>query len=113
MCFVDFAYAFDSVDEDSLWRIMVVDGIPPSLLRLVKAYYSSAKITVKASGSDSMPYEIHSGVRKGCALSSTPFNQIIDWILGQALQDYSGVQVANNVKCDRSHLCRRHCDTQQ
>ncbi len=29
MCFVDFASAFDSVNMDSLWRIMAVDGMPP------------------------------------------------------------------------------------
>ncbi len=91
MCFVDSAYAFDSVNLDSLWRIMAVDGMPPRFLRLVKAYYSSNKITVKASGIGSMQYEIRSGFRLGCVLSSTPFNKIIDWILGQALQDYLGV----------------------
>ncbi len=63
MYFVDFASAFDSVDRDSLWRIMAADGIPPKLLRLIKAYYSSTKMKVRASGSDSMPFEIRSGVR--------------------------------------------------
>ncbi len=33
--------AFDSVDRDSLWRIMAADGMPPKLLRLIKAYYAS------------------------------------------------------------------------
>ncbi len=97
MCFVDFAFAFDSVDRDSLWQIMAVDGVPPKLLRLIKAYYSSTKMKVRASGSDSMPFEIRSGVRQGCALSPTLFNYIIDWILRQALQDYPGVQVGANV----------------
>ncbi len=41
--------------------------------------------------------EIRSGVRQRCALSPTLFNYIIDWILGQALQDFSGVQVGANV----------------
>ncbi len=88
MCLVDFGSAFDSVDRDSLWRIMAADGIPPKLLRLIKAYYSSTKMKVRASGSDSVPFEIRSGVRQGCAVSPTLFNYIIDWILGQALQDY-------------------------
>ncbi len=52
---------------------------------------------VRANGSDSMPFEIRSGVRQGCALSPTLFNYIIDWILGQALQDYPGVQVGATV----------------
>ncbi len=32
-----------------------------------------------------------------CSLSPTLFNCIIDWILGQALRDYPGVQVGANV----------------
>ncbi len=60
MCCVDFASAFDSVDRDSLWRIMEADGMPPKLLRLIKAYYSSSKMKVMASGSDSMHPEIYS-----------------------------------------------------
>ncbi len=97
MCFVDFASAFDPVDKDSLWRIMAAGGIHPKLLRLIKAYYSSTKMKVRASGSDSLPFEIHSGVRQGCALSPTLFNYIIDWILRQALQDYPGVPVGATV----------------
>ncbi len=55
LCFVDFASAFDSVDRDSLWRTMSADGIPTKLLRLIKSYYSSTKMKVRASGNDSMP----------------------------------------------------------
>ncbi len=39
ICFVDFASAFDSVDSEPLWRIMAVDGMPPKLVRLIKAYF--------------------------------------------------------------------------
>ncbi len=61
MCFVDFASAFDSVDRDSLWRIMAADGI----LRLIKAYYASTKMKVRASGSDSMSRREISSRTKG------------------------------------------------
>ncbi len=33
MCFADFAFAFDSVDRDSPWRIMAADEMPPKLLK--------------------------------------------------------------------------------
>ncbi len=66
-------------------HLMAADGIPPKLLRLIKAYYSSTKIKVRASGSDPMLFEIHSGVRQECTLSPTLFNYIIDWSLGQGL----------------------------
>ncbi len=44
-----------------------------------------------------MPFEIRSGAQQGCALSPTLFNNILDWILGQALQDCPGVQVGATV----------------
>ncbi len=44
-----------------------------------------------------MSFEILSGVREGFTLSTILFNYIIDWILGQALQDYAGVPVGANV----------------
>ncbi len=52
---------------------------------------------IRASGSDSMPFEIRFGVRQGRALSPTLFNYKIDCIIDQALQDYPGVQVRANV----------------
>ncbi len=44
-----------------------------------------------------MPFEIRSGVRQGRVLSPTLFKFLVDWILGQALKDYPGVQVGANV----------------
>ncbi len=32
MSFVDFASAFDSMDRDSLWRLMSADGLSPQTL---------------------------------------------------------------------------------
>ncbi len=52
---------------------------------------------VRANGSNSMSFEIRSGIRQGCALSPGLFNYINDWMLDQALQNYPGVQVGANV----------------
>ncbi len=102
MCLVDFASACDSVDRDPLWRKMAANKLPPKLLRLNKANYASTKMKVRANGSDSMSLEIRSGVRQGRAFPPSLFNYIIDWILGQALQDYLRVQVGASVHV--SHL---------
>ncbi len=48
------------------------------------------KMKVRASGADTMPFEVHSGVRRGRCLTPTLFNFIIDWIFCQGLQDYPG-----------------------
>ncbi len=78
LCFIGIASAFDSVDRDSLWRIVAADGIPTRLSRLIKA---STKMKVKVSGGDAMSLETRSPL----------FNNIKDWILGYALQDYPGI----------------------
>ncbi len=44
-----------------------------------------------------MPFEVRSGLWQGCDPSPTLFKYIIDWILGQDVQDYLGVQVGTNV----------------
>ncbi len=83
MCFVDFASVFDSVYRGYLWRITSA----------VEAYHH---ITVRASAGDSLSFEMRSVVRQGCELSPTDFKHMIDWVLGQTLQGYSGVQVSTN-----------------
>ncbi len=68
-----------------LLRIIAADGMTPKLLKLIKACYSSTKMTIRANCNDSMPFEIHAGDRQGCALSPTLLNYIMDWILGHSL----------------------------
>ncbi len=61
-CFVAFTSAFDSIDKDFLWRIMAADGMPPELLKPIKAFYASTKMKTRASGGASVSFEIRSGV---------------------------------------------------
>ncbi|VDN13749.1 unnamed protein product [Dibothriocephalus latus] len=42
----------------------------------------------------SEPFAIRSGVPQDCVLSPSLFNYIIDWILGKALQENDGIEVA-------------------
>ncbi len=52
LCIVEFASVFDSVGGDSLWHIMAAGGMPQKRLGLIKAYCSSTKMKVRATGSD-------------------------------------------------------------
>ena len=92
-CFIDFRAAFDSVDRGTLWRIMQNDGVPPKLLRLIKAYYASTRTRVQVYGQQSRSLQIESGVRQGCALSPILFNYTVDWVLGRAMESHLGVQL--------------------
>ncbi|BHF79732.1 hypothetical protein SprV_0702285500 [Sparganum proliferum] len=93
-CFVDFATAFDSVHCESLWRLLALDGIPPKIFVMIKAYYRSTTARVLVRNNLTQPFGIRSGVRQGCILSPILFNYAIDWILGRALQEGDGVEFA-------------------
>ncbi len=94
---MDFAAAFDSVDRRALGRIMAEDGIPPKLLRLIKAYCSSTRTRVRAAGQETTSFEVQSGVRPGDNMSPTLFNYAIDFVLVRALRSSQGVQVGGSL----------------
>nr|VZI03823.1 unnamed protein product [Spirometra erinaceieuropaei] len=94
VCFIDFAAAFDSVHRESLWRIMVLDGVPAKIIAMIKAYYRSTTARVLVRKNLSQPFGIRSGVRQGCILSPILFNYAIDWILERALRESDGVEFA-------------------
>nr|VZI27139.1 unnamed protein product [Spirometra erinaceieuropaei] len=94
VCFIDFAAAFDSVHHESLWRIMTLDGVPPQLITIIKAYYRPPSARFLIRNSLSQPFAIRSGVRQGCILSPIFFNYAIDRIHWKAQHEGDGVEFA-------------------
>ena len=92
-CFVDFKSAFDSLDRDALWNILLSDGVPSKIVNLLRSYYTQTKARVRVYGEESDEFSVDTGVRQGCPLSPVLFNFVIDWIMSHALEDYAGVQV--------------------
>ncbi|BHF85069.1 hypothetical protein SprV_1002822700 [Sparganum proliferum] len=94
VCFVDFAAAFDSANHESLWRIMVLNGVLPKLIAVIKAYYGLTTARVLVHNNLSQPFSIRSDVRQGCILKPIMFNYAIRWILWKALHEVDGVKFA-------------------
>ena len=69
ICFTDYEKAFDSIHRETLWRIMVLYGIAPKLVRMVQAMYKGSKCTVIDGGGKTGWFYIKSGVRQGCVMS--------------------------------------------
>nr|VZI35813.1 unnamed protein product [Spirometra erinaceieuropaei] len=88
--FIDFSAAFDSVDRQSLWRIMVLNAVPANIIAMIKAYYRSTTAGILVRNNLSQSFGIKSGVRQGCILSSILFI----WILERALHESDGVEFA-------------------
>ena len=66
-CFIDYAKAFDCVDNNKLWKILKEMGIPDHLTCLLRNLYAGQEATVRTGTTDW--FQIGKGVRQGCILS--------------------------------------------
>ena len=68
-CFIDYAKAFDRVDQDKLWKILQEMGIPDHLTCLLRNLYADQEATVRMGHRTTDWFQIGKGVRQGCMLS--------------------------------------------
>ncbi|KAK3740237.1 hypothetical protein RRG08_054258 [Elysia crispata] len=67
--FIDFEKAFDSIDRDTLWKLLRHYGIPPKIVTLIQKMYDGTSCKVLHEGRLTDSFEIKTGVRQGCLLS--------------------------------------------
>ena len=72
-CFIDYAKAFDSVDHNTLWKILKEMGIPDHLTCLLRNLYAGQEATVRTGHGTTDWFQIGTGVRQGCILSPCLF----------------------------------------
>ena len=68
-CFIDYAKAFDSVDNKNLWKIFKEMGIPDHHICLLRNLYAGQEATVRTGHGTTDWFKIGKGVRQGCILS--------------------------------------------
>ena len=79
--FVDYEKAFDSLDRETLWKILRHYGVPMKLVNMIKNSYEGMSCRVIHDGQLTKNFEIRTGVRQGCLLSPFLFILAIDWIM--------------------------------
>jgi hypothetical protein len=50
LLFVDFKSAFDKVYREVMWQILLMYGVPASIIKLIKQLYADANLKVLHSG---------------------------------------------------------------
>jgi hypothetical protein len=84
---VDFEKAFDSVHQDSLWKIMKAYGIPDKIIKMVQLLYENNECMVTDNGQQSEWFRIKTGVNQGCNMSGFLFLLVVDWMMRTVLAD--------------------------
>ena len=91
--FVDYEKAFDSLDRDTLWKLLRHYGVPQKFVNLIRNSYQGMSCRVVHGGQLSESFEIKTGVRQGCLLSPFLFLLAIDWIMKTCNNDRkNGIQ---------------------
>ena len=80
-CFIDFAKAFDCVDQNKEWKILQEMGIPDHLTCLLRNLYAGQEVTVRTRHVTIDWFKIGKGVRQDCILSPCLFNFYTEYIM--------------------------------
>ena len=83
-CFIDYAKTFDCVDQNKLWKILKVMGIPDQLTCLLRNLYAGQEATVRTGHGTTDWFQIGKGVHQGCILSPCLFNFYAKYIMRNA-----------------------------
>ena len=79
--FVDFEKAFDSVDRDTLWKLLRHCGVPVKIVNIIRSSYEKLSCIVIYRGQPTEAFNERTGVRQSCFLSSFLFLIAIDQII--------------------------------
>ncbi|KAK3760603.1 hypothetical protein RRG08_028252 [Elysia crispata] len=82
--FIDFEKAFDSIDRDTLGKLLRHYGIPPQIVTLIQKMYDGTSCKVLHEGRLTDSFEIKTGVRQGCLLSPSLFILAVDWLMKES-----------------------------
>ena len=96
--FVDFQKVFDSIDRETIWKLMQRYGFPPKFISIIQQLYENATCQVIHEGKLTEPFFVQTGVRQGCLLSPTIFLIVIEWVMRKAVKGewaYSGLSRNN------------------
>jgi hypothetical protein len=85
-CYIDFTKAYDKVDREVLWKILIKIGVPKNLVELIKSLHVGAKATARMDGIFSEEFLLEVGLKQGSILSPLLFNIYCGAIIRRILE---------------------------
>ena len=97
VAFIDFAKAYDKVDQEKLWSCLQSVGVNGRFLRFLQALYDRNVCRVKVNGHISEEFEVHRGLRQGCVLSPLLFSLYINSAVKRLKEERCGVECGDEI----------------
>ncbi len=93
--FLDLHKMYDAMDREKALEILADYGVGPKALRVIRCFWTHAKLVCCTGGCYGDPFTAHRGVTQGGPLSSLIFNVVVDAVVREWLRrtlDNDGAQ---------------------
>ena len=87
--FIDLTKAFDTVNRQALWTILLKLGCPDKFVNIIRQFHDNMTGQVLCCGDISESFDICNGVKQGCVLAPVLFNLFFTCVLNHAIKDLS------------------------
>lgn len=92
LVFVDFERAFDTLNHQSMYKVLQAIGIPHKLISLIQHLYKDSSSKILHNNQKSRSISIKTGVKQGCLMSPLLFNLSLDWVLKHLNKQDRGIR---------------------
>ena len=86
LVFIDFKKAFDSLNHETMFKILSAYGVPARMLNAIKLCYQNLSAKVVSPDGDTDIFKIHAGVMQGDTLAPFLFVTVLDFALRRAIK---------------------------
>lgn len=102
IAFVDFSKAYDTINRELLWTKLQSHGINGKILQSLQSLYQNVKCSVKVNHFKTDWFDVKSGLKQGCILSTLLFNLYLNDLSNVLSTLNKGIVVDNSCI---NHLC--------
>jgi hypothetical protein len=96
--FIEFSYAFDTVNRDVIHNSLIKYNVPDKLIRFIKLTMQRTKVKVKISNNYTEWFETKTGVRHGDPVSAVLFSLVLDTAI-------TNLEVRGNITTRLKQIC--------